>query len=62
MDVRKKGYRNLSGKQQSTIQIHWQYWAHKTQDEHKQSTTQKSNDEQHGLHQIPGVNTGARDG
>ena len=26
-----------------TIQGHWQHWAHKTQDEDKQNTTQISN-------------------
>ena len=33
---------NRRGNQEWTIQIHWQHWIYKTQDEDKQNTTQKA--------------------
>jgi hypothetical protein len=33
---------NRRGNQEWTIQIHWQHWKYKTQDEDKQNTTQKT--------------------
>ena len=41
--------------QEWIIQRHWQHWAHKTQGDHKQSTTQHIIKTKNGTHQKPGV-------
>ena len=61
--VKLKVYRGIHvrehrrGKQEWTIQRHWQHWAHKTQNEDKlkkKHTTKTKTDEQKGPQQKPG--------
>ena len=58
---------NRKGNQEWTIQRHCQHGVYDTQDEDRQSTksqhnTENQKDEQHGLHQKPGMNPGAHEG
>ena len=40
--LQKPAILSKKGKQEWTIQRHWQHWAHKRQDEHKQNTKQNT--------------------
>ena len=55
--------KNRRGNQEWTIQRHWQHWAHKTNNEDKQNTTQKTKMMSNmDLVKNPGVPTGVRGG
>jgi uncharacterized protein (DUF1786 family) len=56
-----KRLKNRKGNQEWTIQRQWQHWVHNTKDGDKQNT-ENYKDEQHGPHQISGVNLDACEG